>query len=325
MRVDHQLSFPVARYRFSWRVTRALRLPAYAGSMLRGAFGHALRQVACMTKQKTCDGCPLTGTCAYPALFAPPPPEAHQLQKFAQIPVPYVIEPPAWGERTLHEGEPLHFHMILIGSALKELPLIILAWRRAMARGVGAADGTAEIESVTLCAPEGESEVFTPASGVVTQHGQLVPFTPPVEVNAAANAAADATPDTVTLYFETPLRLQQNGKALAPHRLDARTLLMALVRRINLLAEFHAGGPLIEDFPALAGQASTLTEQRDLVWRDWVRYSSRQKQAMALGGVMGRWQLEGNLAPFVPWLHLGQWLHVGKEAAFGLGQYSVQA
>ncbi len=45
-------SFPAARYRFEWRVTRALRLPDYAGSTLRGAFGHALRKVACMTEQK---------------------------------------------------------------------------------------------------------------------------------------------------------------------------------------------------------------------------------------------------------------------------------
>lgn len=60
-------SFPAARYRFGWRITRALRLPDYAGSMLRGAFGHALRKVACLTKQKACDGRPLLGACAYSA------------------------------------------------------------------------------------------------------------------------------------------------------------------------------------------------------------------------------------------------------------------
>jgi CRISPR/Cas system endoribonuclease Cas6 (RAMP superfamily) len=46
---------------------------------------------------------------------------------------------------------------------------------------------------------------------------------------------------------------------------------------------------------------------------------------MQLGGVIGEWTLEGDLAPFWPYLHLGQWLHVGKNATFGLGHYQLQA
>ncbi|MEF8709297.1 MAG: hypothetical protein V5B38_10650 [Candidatus Accumulibacter propinquus] len=65
-------SFPVARYRFEFQVRQPIRLPDYAGSMLRGAFGHALRQLACMTRQKECAGCPLIASCPYPAIFAPP-------------------------------------------------------------------------------------------------------------------------------------------------------------------------------------------------------------------------------------------------------------
>ncbi len=41
-----------------------------------------------------------------------------------------------------------------------------------------------------------------------------------------------------------------------------------------------------------------------------------------LRGVVGTWKLGGDLAPF---LHLGQWLHVGKEATSGLGGYSLHA
>ena len=62
-------SFPVARYRFEFQASQAIRLPAYSGSMLRGAFGHALRQLACMTRHKECAGCPLIGSCPYPCLL----------------------------------------------------------------------------------------------------------------------------------------------------------------------------------------------------------------------------------------------------------------
>ena len=54
--------------------------------------------------------------------------------------------------------------------------------------------------------------------------------------------------------------------------------------------------------------------------------SSRQRQEMTLGGVLGRWTLSGDsavLAQLWPWLWLGQWLHLGKNATVGLGGYRL--
>ena len=307
-------TFPVARYRFEFQVTQAIHLPDYAGSMLRGAFGHALRQLACMTRQKECAGCPLIGSCPYPMIFAPPPPVTHSLQKFSQIPPPYVIEPPAWGSRALFAGETLTFHQVLIGRALPELPLIILAWRRAFARGIGAGDGTADLLRVVHCQPDGEQEIHRPEVGSIAAHPQRI----------SIGGETDVSPDSAaTLRFETPLRLQQNGRALPPERLPARTLLMALARRASLLAEFHAAGALVEDFAALGAACADIREEKCLTWLDWTRYSSRQQQKMSLGGVIGTWRLVGPLAPFATLLQLGEWLHVGKEATFGLGRYTL--
>ena len=308
-------SFPLARYRFEFQATSPVRLPGYAGSMLRGAFGHALRQLACMTRQKACDGCPLLTTCPYPAIFAPPPPAEHALQKFSAIPVPYVIEPPESGVRLLAPGETFSFNIVLIGRALRELPLLILAWRRALARGIGAGNGTAELVSVVQCGVAGETEVHRPDMGTVIVHEQSIALQTAGE--------GDAGPTRATLRIVTPLRLQHNGRALPPEKLDARTLLMALVRRANLLAEFHGNGPLLENFAPLLAASTEIRDDKRLVWRDWTRYSSRQQQKMALGGVVGEWTLEGPLGPFSRFLDLGQWLHVGKEAAFGLGRYRL--
>jgi CRISPR/Cas system endoribonuclease Cas6 (RAMP superfamily) len=47
---------------------------------------------------------------------------------------------------------------------------------------------------------------------------------------------------------------------------------------------------------------------------------------MTLGGVMGHWTLHGSaeaLAALWPWLWLGQWLHVGKNATMGMGGYAL--
>ncbi len=44
---------------------------------------------------------------------------------------------------------------------------------------------------------------------------------------------------------------------------------------------------------------------------------------MKLDGLLGSLRLSGPLAPFSELLHLGQWLHLGKNASFGLGGYTL--
>ena len=298
----------LVRYRFDWQVTQTIRLPDYAGSMLRGAFGHALRSVGCITREKDCGACSLRRECPYTTIFSPLPPEHHPLQDFSQIPSPYVIEPPEWGHQVLEAGEDLGFHFTLIGRAVEELPIAILAWRRALARGLGAAEGKAELKAVHQVTTEGSLPVYLPEQGNIIAHEARVSPPPPPGT-------------TLRLQFLTPLRLQNNGVPLKSQTISERALLMALVRRFALLTEFHGDSPWQADFRQLAQQAETITGQRRLSWRDWTRYSSRQKQEMALGGLTGQWQLQGELEPFWQALWYGQWLHVGKNASFGLGQY----
>ncbi|MDR1889002.1 MAG: hypothetical protein LBQ81_06450, partial [Zoogloeaceae bacterium] len=111
------ISIPLARLRFQFTVETPVRLPEWPGSLLRGAFGHALRRLSCLTRQKECGGCPLRPTCPYPAIFALPPLE-HRIQRFTQPPAPYLIEPESRGPRRLEKGETLRFGMTLMGRAL---------------------------------------------------------------------------------------------------------------------------------------------------------------------------------------------------------------
>lgn len=300
---------PLARYRLEFTVETPLHLPAYAGSTLRGAFGGALRAASCMTRQKTCDACPLLTTCPYASVFETRPPEGeHALQKFSQVPHPYVIEPPQWGERDYAPGEGLSFHLVLAGRALDQLALILWSFARAFQRGVGRGDGTARLERVVHVGAGEETVVLEGPGASLTTHDTVLPIAP-------------IRSETCTLVFETPLRLQADGRRATAEEYTPRRLLMALVRRIALIHEFHGGRPLALDFTALGAAAEGLKSEKNLCWRDWQRYSSRQQQKMALGGVVGTWTLAGDLAPFLPFLHLGQWLHVGKEATFGLGGY----
>jgi hypothetical protein len=313
--MDNQLNqLPIARYRFQFTVTRSIRLPEWPGSLLRGAFGHALRRLSCMMRQPACTDCPLLGTCPYSAIFAPPPVE-HKIQRFSQPPAPYLIEPEKWGACQLQVGETLQFDMVLMGRALRELPLITQAWKNAAQRGLGPDAGSAELREILYLQPLGQA-----VSIYHSENKRQVEVTPlPVTCPPVAHI------NELTLHFISPLRLQENGHALPPARLGPGVLLMAAVRRVALISNLYGNGTPDWDFKSLSQQAATVECEKDLHWQDWTRRSSRQQKNMQLGGVMGHWKLRGDdLQAFFPALYLGTWLHLGKETVFGLGRYDLE-
>lgn len=303
---------PVARYRFQFRMQGELILPEYAGSLLRGQFGAALRRTACMTGAKTCDDCPLLRTCPYPAIFDTPAPGTHALQKFSQVPNPYVIEPPAFGTRCVPAGGVLEFGLVLVGRALDQLPLIAYALQRAFGRGVGSKRVAGVLEAIVWEQEGAPVPVWDGDGGRIAAHEPRL-------------CVPDLTPmKRASLRIVTPMRLQSQGHPLGPDEVTPRRLLTALMRRASLLFEMHAGMPGVAgDAPLLARRAERLEHARALQWRDWTRYSSRQQAEMTLGGVVGEWTLEGDMGALAGWLWLGQWLHAGKNATMGMGLYTV--
>ncbi len=339
----------VARYRFTAKVQQPLQLPDYAGSLLRGQFGAALRNVACMTRQPTCPGCPLLQTCPYTRVFeAPPPPKgAHALQDFSQIPNPYIVEPPTPGARLLDADDALVFHMVLVGHAIEQLPLIIFALQRALAQGLTKARIPAELVQVDhVDGAEQPHCVWHAQRPTLAEHKATLTLinppdartliaTRPYSTGTIGQSGIKPSPmigTEIVLSVTTPLRLQQQGRPLGVGQLTPRALVAALARRMSLLMEFHAAEPNAqyrwgEAAKAITRLSETLHDTRTLHWHDWTRYSSRQQQEMTLGGVLGRWTLRGSpevMEHLYPWLWLGQWLHVGKNATMGMGGYTLE-
>jgi hypothetical protein len=303
---------PIARYRFSFRMADDLRLPQYAGSLLRGQFGAALRRTACITGLPECPPCPLYRTCPYPAIFETPAPAAHALQRFSEVPNPYVVEPPPLGTRHIAAGEVISFNLVLIGRALEQLPLVAYALERALGDGIGRWRARGRLEDIAIERPENAQSLWDAEQSRISPHDHTltVPGLPHT--------------DTVTLHIDTPLRLQSQGHPIPTDQLRPRTLFTALLRRASLLLELHSGlTGLADDASRLAMAAARLADEKRLVWKDWIRFSSRQQQEMTLGGVVGEWRLRGDLAELLPWFWLGQWLHVGKNATMGMGRYTL--
>ncbi|WP_341325691.1 CRISPR system precrRNA processing endoribonuclease RAMP protein Cas6 [Methylotuvimicrobium sp. KM2] len=298
------------RYQFNCRALESLRFGFYSGSMLRGAFGNALRKTVCVTRLDDCNACLLQRQCNYPKVFETPPPRNSTFQQFSRIPQPFVLEPPPMGAKHLAEGEPFAFNLVLIGQAVACLPIIIFAIQRALEHGLGKHRAKAELVDV----------VFEPGHVVETKlycadEGQLL-SAPAFQLPALDDR------EQITLQVMTPLRIQQKGQILS-EKMTGKDFLMALIRRYYLLQEFHGIDYQSPDFHELAKQAEAVWSRNRFSWCQWKRYSSRQKQTMSFTGVLGEMQLTGPLSSFLPYLTQGQWLHVGNKTTFGMGGYRI--
>lgn len=304
----------ISRYRFTLRVTEPLRLPDYAGSTLRGVFGHALMQLSGINQDDIERKTPLVLNSPYTQIFAPQANAVSQttLNGLRQLPVPYVIEAPLTSSKTWLTGELLQFHQVITEPALSQLQVIVLAWRRAFSRGVGVGDGKAVLISVEHELPTGEwCEVYSETEVRIREHSTLLSV-----------PEYQHTTD-VHLQLQTPLRLQQRGKILGTKEINASIFLRHLIRRVSLYLQHHNQTECsLDSIRHLNSLVDQVQDEHHLEWQDWKRYSSRQKQPIKLGGLLGSWYLKNVPPELLRFIYVGQWLHLGKETAFGLGKYT---
>lgn len=302
------MPFPILDLQFEAVFERPLDLPPYPGSMLRGVFGASLRNIACMTGFRTCDGCPLRPNCPYPLLFEPPPADlaAVGLRRTQEgLPPPFILRFPA----SLPADGSLLFGMRLLGHGIDRLAYVIEAWRRACTRGLGRDRVRGQLLAVRRAGDD--ALVWDPTEGSIH-------LPPPLPLGLHMPAG-----DALLMVSRTPWRLMAAGKPLPPDRLTPRWLVAAIIRRARLLA-LHAndaGRATVKDWPVddWLTAADSVHHAPQLQWRDWFRWSSRQQRRVNLGGYVGQWRWERVPEGLKPLLALGGALHVGKEASFGLG------
>jgi hypothetical protein len=298
--------FPVARLRLRTRVLRRVEWPEYEGSALRGLWGHALRLQACATGQPRCAGCPLHARCNYAALFEPAPPRGSR--SYGDMTPPYVIEP-GCGARILEPGEAYVFDQVLFGAGLADAPRVLRAWRQALEAGrIGPAAGALRVEEAC----------WVDALRVSTPFGTVPPM--------LCLPTPERMPRRWRLQLHTPLFVKRMSRPVTARDFEARDLLWAVVRRVAEVCELHLGVRTDAwNFAALKAAAEQVRFVEGF-WRNeaFDRWSNRQQHHMQLRGIVGEGTFEGDLQPFAHLLYVGQWLHAGGKASFGLGRYELE-
>ena len=306
-------NFRLARYRVILTALSTIVMPPYAGSTLRGGFGHAFRKMVCTQGPIDCRDCTLKAVCPYPYIFETAPFEgATQLRTYGDVPRPFVIDPlDTRGE--YRQGESFVFRLTLIGRAIDYLPYFLVSFRELGEIGIGKGRGRFQLTQVLT---DGEESIYDGDTQMVHNRNNALSF------DDIQQETASLPTDQLTVHLLTPARITHEGQIT--DKLPFHLFWRRLIGRISALGYFHCGESLSLDFKGLIAQAETVrTVQTGLRWHDWTRYSSRQNQKMQLGGLIGSVTYAGDLEAFLPFVALGTFLHVGKNATFGLGKYKV--
>ncbi|MBI4616742.1 MAG: CRISPR system precrRNA processing endoribonuclease RAMP protein Cas6 [Planctomycetes bacterium] len=315
------------RLAFELEAIEPVELPEFPGSSIRGAFGQALRELFCLGECPWRGECRRPDSCAFGRIFESRRPEAAAvLSRVSHVTAAFALRAPPSGGR-FEPGARIAFGVAFVGRAADFHPHAVEAVRRLEERGLGRSAharprtrtrGRVVLATVESREPEGVARTIYRRGAP----GGLFAAAPSPAGRWTSGAARWAG-RPLCIEFLTPTLLVAGG---APVRTpDFRALATALVRRSTSLSHFHCGGPgRLDVLPLLAAADGVEILSSELHWSSWTRWSGRQRRAVPMEGFVGK--VTYGLVPgaLLPFLAVGEELHVGKGATFGMGAYRVR-
>ena len=304
--------FSLIKIRLTFKALQDINFPYYAGSALRGAFGKSLRRVSCLTPKTKCSECAMAVNCPYASIFENG--YTAQGQPNKNVPNPYIIEPMPLGVKKVQQGKYFAFEQIIFGTAVSKLSYVLLAWVKTGNLGFTKERTPAQLLRIEQIEPDGN---------ILLLHD----LENPTKETDLAQATYELLPEKAVgrlqIVIETPLRIHHLGHPIVPEALTAKDFLVSMMRKQANMAQYHITDYAPDKKMLHDIIPSIKLEKADLHWLDWKRYSSRQKQEIALGGIIGTFELCGDLGKIYPYIKAGEYFHCGKGTVMGLGKYRV--
>jgi hypothetical protein len=200
----------------------------------------------------------------------------------------------------------LALNLIFLGNSIKYLPYFYTALRNGEESGVLRERTPYRIESVLV-----DDEPLLDSTGNLSMDDIKN------DVWECQAGNTNRTKHKILVELITPLRLKVRGEYTA--KFGAADFILALHRRTRILCAAY--GSMEDDVVDYGYSSKWEIKNAFLIWRDFKHYSSRQKSAMQLGGVLGKMTLEGEFSRYeIALLKAAELFHAGKNASFGLGK-----
>lgn len=276
--------FRLLKLHITVQLKRDTHLPPFKGSLLHGWFGQSLARAAPQ---------------AYNVFFG---------EHANQQPKPYAILPSGDHKTEWRKGELYSFELTLFGDAVGLEQQVVSALTQGEQLGWGEHRSPIKLMSISSITSSGLK------AGVhITNLADWLTI-PQYHTNAEA-----------AIEFITPVRLKHQDRLINTFIDDAPYWLNHILRRLKQLTTFWvADDPKLINSLYLAAQVSGDWQvTSSSYYEDWQRYSAKRQSLIPFGGVKGQVQFNGDIAPLVPWLAIGEQLQIGGKSTFGLGKYRL--
>lgn len=315
----------IGLFEFLLRARDDLLLPPYKGNTLRGGLGNALKKIVCALEGEDCDSCAMKSKCVFQYIFdTSPPPGSPKLSNLRDIPRPFVIEPPLDMRESFERGEYLKFNLILAGNSINYYPYFIAAFQELGKIGIGKRrfedrrTGRYELVKIYSMGNDGERKVIFDGDEKIVYNSYMT-----FDGEKFANPGFTSKDSVLKFRFLTPTKICIKKELVRIPTFE--NIIIILTRRVNNILRFHCGIDEEWNFKEFKEKASKVKmEYSSLNWVEYDRYSSRKDRREKMEGFTGEIAFSGDFIPFIPFLKMGELLHLGKGATWGMGKYRME-
>jgi hypothetical protein len=340
-------NFTAHRLTFVTEAQSLVELNEHQGAAIRGSLFHALRNRFCANREAPeCAVCPIVATCPVAFLVSTLDPNS---DRGRDIPRPFTVQPPLPGQggrpASLPDGRRVFryapgdrftFGLTLYAQALQLLPYVILTVHEFERGGIGRrtrqTDGRWRRGTVAVREVWAENPLTGERQPVMRADERLVqvPNVPITHDQVLAHDGWRMANDhggRVRIHFLTPTRLIYRKRLLKPETFSFQVFFQRLMDRLEAISRAFSDTPLVFDDPKglIADAGRVQVVENRLRWEELASYSTRQRRATPIGGLLGDAVLEAeDWSPFWPWLVWGQFTQVGKDVVKGNGCYQIR-
>ena len=287
-------------------------LPEYTGSAWRGLFGKGLKKTLCPVAHTKCNLCQLKQTCHYVFLF-----ENHLQNNSKKYSAnPYILNVPIKKRpKTIKKNETFYLNFNLFGDKSNIiLPAIINAFIIAGRAGFKHKKFTPiRLENIDTIKSD-KNTIWQPK---ISLQEYIIPDIAPILPH---------TKEYLEIIYLTPQRYKYHNRLIDVNSFNFNNWLSALLNRINAINELFADKKIQPlDIKKIINENKNIKiEYLKISKQNIIRYSTRQQTKMNLDGIVGEVILKNKNIQFIlPYLHLGQFINIGKSTTMGLGRFCI--